>query len=184
MSDTHEKEKISPQYLLLGEVLRPHGIRGELRMKIHTDYPERINTLESVYLARTPDEANPQPYAVQHLRMHKNYGLLKLDGIDYRDQADRLRELFVMVHIDDAVPLEEDEIYLYQLISLTVKTEDGAILGNIIDVLETGANDVYIIKSANNGEILFPATTDNILETNLEDKFILVKIPDGLLPDK
>ncbi|MBZ0299642.1 MAG: ribosome maturation factor RimM [Anaerolineae bacterium] len=171
-----------PRYLLLGEILRPHGVRGELRMRILTDYPERIAKLENVYIGESASTDSPVPYVVQHMRRHQDYGLLKLKGIDDRDQADRLRELKVMVAIEEAVPLEEGEFYLFELIGLEVRTTEGEILGRLTEVLETGANDVYIVESARYGELLIPVTDETILKTDIDQGFVLVRLPDGLLP--
>ncbi len=172
----------SPAYLLLGEVLRPHGIRGELRMRVLTDYPERIATLEQVFVGANPEDSNKTAYAVEHLRMHHEYGLLKLKGVDDRNQAELLRDLFIMVGIEHAVPLEDDEVYLYQLIGIEVRTDAGDVLGKISDVLETGANDVYIVDSPTYGEVLIPITPHTLLETNIDEGFVIVKLPEGLLP--
>lgn len=171
-----------PDYLLLGEILRPHGIRGELRMRMLTDYPERINELDQIFLGPGID-APVHPYEVEHLRMHQGFGLLKLVGIDDRDAADALRALFVMVDFENAVPLEDDEIYLFQLIGLQVRTEDGRDLGTLTEVLETGANDVYIVRSDTLGEILIPVLEQTILNTDVETGIVTVKLPEGLLPE-
>lgn len=175
-------QRPEPRYLLLGEILRPHGIRGELRMRVLTDYPERINDMESVYLGQSPDTDSARQYSVEHLRMHKEYGLLKLKGVDTRESADLLRQLFVMVTLDEAVPLEEGEFYLYQLIGVQVVTQDGQHLGTIREVLETGANDVYILDSPQYGELLIPVTAETIITTDIEAGVITVSLPEGLLP--
>ncbi|MAS34490.1 MAG: 16S rRNA processing protein RimM [Anaerolineaceae bacterium] len=172
-----------PRYLMLGEILRPHGVRGELRMRILTDYPERIPQLDHVFVAESIDAAAPKTYKIEHMRMHKEYGLLKLKGINSREQADLLRQLVVMVAIEDAIPLEEGEFYLYQLIGLTVRTVEGTALGTITDILETGANDVYIVDSDIYGELLIPVTEETILETSIEQGTVVVSLPDGLLPE-
>ena len=179
----HSPHQENPDYLLIGEILRPHGVRGELRTKILTDYPERITKLNTVFLGRSIKSSKKKPYKINFMRMHKGYGLISLDGINSRDDAERLRGLFVMISIEDAIPLDDDEIYLYQLIGLTVKTESGQNLGTISEVLETGANDVYIIDSNLYGEILIPVTEETIIETNVDNGFILVSPPEGLLPD-
>ncbi|MDX1991588.1 MAG: ribosome maturation factor RimM [bacterium] len=171
-----------PPYLLLGEILRPHGIRGELRVKMLTDYPERIAGLKAVFLGTSPEDRDITSHAVEHMRMHQDYGLLKLHGVDDRNEAELLRSLLVMVRIEDAVPLEDDEIYLFQLIGLEVRTADGAVFGEITDVLETGANDVYVIASREHGEVLLPVIPDTIVETNVDEGFVTVNIPEGLLP--
>lgn len=173
----------TPRYLLLGQILRPHGVRGELRMRVHTDYPERIGKLDQVFLGAGIDDNNARPYEVNAARMHQNYILLTLETISSRDKADRLRDLFVMVKYEDAVPLEEGEFYLYQVIGLRVETKDGYLLGTITDVIETGANDVYVINSPEYGEVLFPITEETLIKHNIEQGIVRVIIPDGLLPD-
>jgi len=175
-------ESLHPDYLVIGEILRPHGVIGELRTRILTQHPEHLQELDSVYLAKDPESPKVTQYTVEKVRMHQGYALFKFKGIDDRDAADKLRQLFVMVATQDAVPLEEGEFYLYQLIGLNVQTDDGQTLGKLTEVLETGANDVYIVESPRYGEVLIPATDETILETNIEAGFIIVKLPDGLLP--
>jgi 16S rRNA processing protein RimM len=176
-------QKETPKYLIVGEVLRPHGIRGELRVRLLTDYPERITKLNKIYLGVGPESRKISQHEVEQMRMNKDYGLLKLKGIKDRSQADVLRDLYVMVGIEDAVPLEDDEIYLFQLIGMRVELEDGSELGIVKDVIETGANDVYIVDSPQHGEVLIPITPETLLETDDENTFMRVKLPDGLLPD-
>lgn len=171
----------APQYLILGEVLRPHALRGELRIRILTDYPERIIAGKTIYLAEEID-SQAAAYQVEYLRANKEYGLLKLRGIENRDQADLLRELLVLTDIDDAVPLEAGEFYLYEMIGLDVQTEDGETLGKLVEVLETGANDVYIIDSPRYGEVLIPAIDQTILKTDIDAGIMTVRLPEGLLP--
>lgn len=172
----------TPKYLLLGEVLRPHGIRGELRVRLLTDHPERINQLEQVFLGSGVDADDAQPFSVQHMRRNQEYGLLKLKGIDDRNAADLLRGLFVMVDFENAVPLEEGEFYLFQLIGLTVQLEDGSTLGTLVEVLETSANDVYIVDSPTYGEVLVPVTDETIINTDIDAGVVTVRLPEGLLP--
>jgi 16S rRNA processing protein RimM len=172
----------TPEYLILGEILRPHGIRGELRMRILTAYPEHLSELETVYLGRDPYKSTATAYTVEHIRMHQAYALLKFKGIDDRDQADRLRTLYVMTTLEDAVPLEDDEFYLYQLIGMTVKTDNGATLGTLTEVLETGANEVYIVDSPQYGEVLIPVLDETILKIDPDTNLVIVKLPEGLLP--
>ncbi len=174
---------MKPAYLLLGEILRPHGVRGELRVRLFTDYPERIASLKTVYLADSPEAAQPKPYHVTGMRMNGPFGLLKLDEIPDRTQADRLRGLFVLIDMEHAVPLEEGEFYLYQLIGVQVQTEDGETLGTLVDVLETGANDVYVVDSPQYGEILIPVLDEVVVDTDVAMGRLIVHLPDGLLPE-
>jgi 16S rRNA processing protein RimM len=172
-----------PDYLLLGEVLRPHGVLGELRVRIMTDYPERIGELETVYLARDIAGTAARAFKVQKVRRHQGYALITLNGITNRDHVDPLRGLYVLVSIEDAVPLADDEIYLYQLIGMTVQTEEGRVLGELTDVIDTGANDVYVVASPDLGEILIPAIDETIIKTDTDNNTLIVKLLEGLLPE-
>jgi 16S rRNA processing protein RimM len=174
----------NPDYLVIGEILRPHGVRGEVRLRILTAYPERIAKLKTVYLGDSHDAPDLIPYQVEANRMSTGYGLLKLKGIEERNAADRLRGLFVMVDFAHAVPLEEGEFYLYQLIGIRVFTDDGLELGTLVDVLETGANDVYVINSPEYGEVLIPVIPDTILSTDIAQGILTVHLLEGLLPPK
>lgn len=174
----------SPAYLLIGEILRPHGVVGELKMRVLTAYPERLRELKTVFLADDPESGTPDSYTLDHVRFHHDYALIKLKEIPDRTAAERFRELFVLVAIDDAIPLDEGEHYLFQLIGMTVETEAGESLGTLADVMETGANDVYVVESKEYGEVLIPATEHTILNTDTETRCITVRLPEGLLPDR
>jgi 16S rRNA processing protein RimM len=173
-----------PKYLLIGEILRPHGIRGELRMRILTDYPERVKDLPSVFLGTSPQDQKPKKHHVKSARLHQDYLLITLKEVPDRDKAEMMRGLFVMVDIREAVPLEDDEIYLFQLIGMRVETENGEFLGTVTDVLETGANDVYIIDSPAYGEVLLPVIDGTITKTDTETNTMTVVIPEGLIENK
>lgn len=172
----------TPKYLLIGEILRPHGVKGELRMRVLTDYPERLKTLKSVYLGKSPEAVDPAPHRLKSARMHQDFALLTLKDIDDRNKAEPLRGLFVLVDIKDAVPLDDDEVYLFQLIGMKVVTEAGDEIGTLTEVLETGANDVYIVKSPQYGEVLIPVIDETILETDTDNNCVIVRLPEGLLP--
>lgn len=173
-----------PEYLAVGEILRPHGIRGELRMRILTDYPERlISDVKTIYLGAKADSTDVQPYTIKNGRFHKDYLLLTLQEVKDRNDAESLRGRFVLVAHDDAVPLEDGEYYLYQIMGLSVHTSDGKVLGDIRQIIETGANDVYVVKSREYGEVLIPAHDETIVNINFDEKVITVALPEGLLPD-
>jgi 16S rRNA processing protein RimM len=172
-----------PPFLLLGRVLRPHGIRGELRIEVITAYPERIVPSMRVYIGPDPeDAATAAEYEVTKARTHQQYLILQLDGVPDRDAADLLREQYVMIPLEDAIPLEEDEFYLYQAIGLAVYTVDGEHLGEVVDVLETGANDVYVVRGPR-GEVLLPAIADCVIDVDLDARKMTVRLMDGLLRD-
>lgn len=172
----------NPRYLMLGEILRPHGVRGELKMRLLTDYPERLKTLKQVFLARSVDAPSPRSYTIETVRPHQEYALIRFQDVLDRDAADRLRGMLVMIDIENAVPLEEGEFYLYQLLGLQVQTAEGEVLGKVTEVLETGANDVYVVRGDRYGEVLVPATPHTIISTDIAGGLITVSLPEGLLP--
>jgi 16S rRNA processing protein RimM len=151
-------------------------------MRIMTGYPERLLTLEQLFLSEDETGERAVAHHVVGARLHQEYVLLQLEGIADRDQAERLRGLYVLVDIDHAVPLEEGEFYLYELIGLRVVTNSGEDLGTLTEVLETGANDVYVIDSPAHGQVLIPAIDSVVLKTDIDAKCITVRLPEGLLP--
>jgi len=169
-----------PRYLAVGRVLRPHGLRGELRVEIITDYPERLRQHVFFYLASPDSPEVVRRYPVEGVRQHKGVLLLKLGGCDDRDAAEGLRGMLVQVPLEDAVPLEEGEYYHFQLMGLRVETEDGQWLGQLVEVLSTGANDVYIVRGPR-GELLLPAVDDVVRELDLASKRMVVRLMRGML---
>jgi 16S rRNA processing protein RimM len=161
-------------FLIIGKILKPFGVRGELKVEILTDFPERFASLRQVFIG---DGA--KSFSVEGARRHGGAALLKLAGIDTPEGAATLREELVYVALEDAVALPENRVYLYQLIGLRVKTTEGQSLGEITDVLDTRANDVYIVHDGTR-EILLPAIPDVVKEINLERGEMIVALIDGL----
>jgi 16S rRNA processing protein RimM len=170
-----------PHYLLLGRILRPHGVRGELRVEVLTAYPERILPGMDVCIGPDPSADGAAEYEITKVRTHQQYLILQVDGVGDRDAADLLREQYVMIALENAVPLEEDEFYLFQAIGLAVCTDEGEDLGVIVDVLETGANDVYVVQGPR-GEVLLPAIDECIVDVDIDAGKMTVHLMDGLLP--
>ncbi len=175
------KNDTEPRFLVIGEILKPHGVRGEIRVMPHTDLPERFLWIDTVFVGKE----NPQPVTLETARMHKNFVLIKLAGYDSRDAVERLRGAWLQLPEEEAIPLEDDEYFLYQLIGLAVyaltpDSEVEALLGELIRVLETGANNVFIVDGAD-GELLIPDIPDVILEIDFENGRMLVNLPPGLV---
>jgi len=166
------------RYLAVGRVVKAHGVHGELSVDVLTDFPERFDTTEWIYLG---DEFEAEAYRLKKSRWHKNNVLLTLEGVDDRDQAGRLRGLFVQVPIGDVVPLPEGDYYLYELIGLQIVTTNGQTLGKVVNILETGANDVYVVETPDKTEILLPAIPDVVKEINTDTGTITVELIDGLI---
>lgn len=181
MADKSSSEQIP--FLLLGRVLRPHGIRGELRLEILTAYPERIVTGKRLFIGTDPKKPeSATEYTVVQSRKHQHFLILQLEEITDRNDAELMRNLYVMVPPEEAVPLEEGEFYLYQLIGLTVHTDEDELLGELTEVIETGANDVYIVQGPR-GEVLLPAIDECILDIDFDNQTMTVHLLDGLLGD-
>lgn len=167
-----------PRFLAVGRVLRPHGVRGELRVELLTSYPERLPHHRVLYLG---DDA--QPYPVERIRLQPEAALIKLSGCDDRDQAEVLRGQLIQIPIEMAVPLEEDEYYHFQIVGVEVSTDQGERLGRVVEVLDTGANDVYVIRGPR-GEVLIPAIEDVVRELDMEGGRMVVTLLPGLLGDE
>jgi 16S rRNA processing protein RimM len=112
-----------------------------------------------------------------------DYWLMHLEGIDDREAADRLRGRYILVALGDAVPLEPGEVYLFQLIGLDVLTAGGARLGAVAEIIETGANDVLVVRGGPYGEVLLPVIEPVIKKIDLAARTLLVDPLPGLLPD-
>jgi 16S rRNA processing protein RimM len=165
----------APKYLVIGRVFKPWGIRGELKIEILTEFPERFASLRTVYVG---DDA--KPFSVQSARLHGKAALLKLKEIDTPEQAEALRDQILQIELKDAVKLPKGKLYIYQLIGLRVVTVEGEVLGEIADVLETGANDVYVVRDGAR-EILIPAIEDVVKKVSLERGEVTVKMMEGLI---
>ena len=161
---------------MIGQVARPHGVRGEVAVKPHTDLLERFTWIDEIYVGENP----PVPVAVERTRFHKGRPLLKLSGYDTREAVESLRGQLLQVPKDQAIPLDENEYFLFQLLGLAVETRDGDQLGMLTDVIETGANNVFVVRGAQ-GEVLIPDIPEVISEIDFENKKMIVDPLPGLL---
>jgi 16S rRNA processing protein RimM len=165
-----------PEYLIVGEIIRPHGVRGDVAMKSLTAYPERLGAIKTLYVGE-----DYTPCRVQRIRPHQAGMLILFQGLADRDQAEELRGEMVYIHMDDAIPLEDGEYYLFQIEGIRVVTDEGQELGHLTDYIETGANDVYIITTPEGNEVLIPAIPDVIQQVDLDVHVMTIKLLDGLI---
>ena len=155
----------------VGRITAPHGIRGEVKVEPLTDFPQRFEAGSRLWLEGVP-------YTVERGRWQQRNVILKLRGIDTRNQAEALpgKELLA----PQAMPIEAEGVYyLHDILGARVQEASGATLGELADVFSTGANDVYVVRGPR-GEILLPALDDVVLEVDLQARRITVAIPDGL----
>lgn len=162
-----------PEYVLIGRLQRTHGVSGEIVLGIKTDFPERIKPGKLVYLGR-----DFVPHKISGVRPFHNNLLLIMDGIRNREEAAELTNFEVFVRIHDLPELDEGLYYHHQLIGLTVKNESGTTLGTVREIIETGANDVYVVKNLEGEEILLPAIEPVIVKVDLESGTLLVRPPE------
>lgn len=171
-----------PRFLAVGQVVGAHGIRGEVKVQVLTDEPGRFGRLEQVWLG-TADDEEPLPWPLEGYRLHKGQALLKLQDCDDRNTAETLQGYLVQVPIEQALPLEEGEFYEHQIVGLEVWTSAGEHLGQVEEILYTGANEVYVVRNAHPGraEILLPAIEDVILEIDPQARRLVVELIEGLV---
>jgi 16S rRNA processing protein RimM len=174
-------EKVAPNtddeltHLRIGEIVAPRGVHGEVKVRIDTDDPERFYALDTIYLGDALT-----PFAVQRARLFKGQALLELEGINDRNQAERLRDTPVYVSIEDALPLGKDQYYYHQIEGLPTFTTEGERLGYVAEIIRTGSNDVYVIRGGEK-EILLPVIRGVIHDIDVEEGKIIVELPEGLL---
>jgi len=161
-------------------VLAPHGVRGELKCAVLTDFPRRFASTARIYLKTGGSQGTArQEFAVQRARLQGHFVLLKLDGVDTRDAAERWRNALVEVPSEERVRLPRGHYYWHDIIGLAVRTEDGESLGRVREILETGANDVYVVDTAE-GELLVPAIKDVVKRIDPEQGEMIVELLEGM----
>ncbi len=160
-------------YLAVGIIRKPHGVQGEVLFKVLTDFPERIKKGKRVYLGE-----DYQPIVIASARTHHQGLLICFEGLDSLDAVESLRSNTVYVKSDELPALPAGEYYFHQLIGLPVVSRNGSQVGVLKEILETGANDVYLIESPGGKEILVPAIESVIVEVNLEQNVIVVDPPE------
>ncbi|MBI2909358.1 MAG: 16S rRNA processing protein RimM [Chloroflexi bacterium] len=162
------------EYIAVGRVLAPWGIRGQMKIEPMTDFPERFAPGQGLY---------SQGRAVTVEKSHRlgRYVVLKLVGVDTVEESESFRGRLLEVKASEVKPLAPGQYYHFQLVGLGVWTDEGEFLGEVREVMETGSNDVYVVD-APRGEILIPAIEDVVKEVDLERRRITVQVIEGLLP--
>lgn len=165
------------QMLRVGVITSTHGVRGEVKVFPTTDDAKRFKTLKKVIL----DGREPLDLSIEQVKFFKNMVILKFKGYDNINDVETWRQRDLLITRDQAVELKEDEYFITDLIGLTVVNEEEAVLGRVKDVLETGANDVYVVELTGGKELLLPAIKDCILNVDLEGGRMKVHVLDGLM---
>ena len=155
-----------------------HGIRGEVKVYPTTDDVHRFEDLDSVLLDTGREYIELE---IENVKYFKQYAILKFKGINNINDIEKYKGRSLYVTRDQAIPLDEDEYYIADLIGLDVYLENGEKFGVLKDVMETGANDVYIVKTGEGKEVLIPAIHECILDVDIEENRMEIHLMDGLL---
>ena len=166
--------RTEPAYLLIGRLQKTHGVKGEIDMRVITQFPERIRAGKTVYLGEEHQE-----HVIASVRWKNNLLILRLTGFDNPEDASKLTNLDVFTKSRNLPKLPEGQYYHHQLIGLKV-WEDQELLGELVEIMETGANDVYIIQAENGKDLLIPAIPQVIKEIDTEAGTMKVELLEGL----
>jgi 16S rRNA processing protein RimM len=152
----------------VGEVLSPVGLRGEVKVRLLTDFPSHLAELSQVCLAW--DGEREQVAQLEHVRFHGGLAFMKLEGIDSRERAEELRGCEIRIKREMCTRLEEGEYYLFEVVGLEVVNREGESLGKVREVLRTGSNDVYVTE-----HFLIPATHEAVVSIDVKGEKIVVR---------
>ncbi len=167
------------ELLRVGVLASTHGVHGEAKIYPTTDSLERFRSLKETILL-TP-EGEKRPLSVEGVKFFKQFAILKFAGIDTIEEIQKYRGCDLMVTRKNAQPLEEGEYYIGDLLGLSVLSDTGETLGVLTDVLQTGANDVYVVKRPDGRELLLPVIHECILDVDLEKGQVTAHLMEGLL---
>lgn len=161
------------EYLEAGKIVTTHGIRGEVKIMPYTDTPELLCEFDRLFIGKDKAEIY-----IDRARVAKNMVIAKIEGIDTVEAAEKYRNKVLFMHRDD-LELDEDTYFIQDLIDMEVKDADSVfVYGKITDVLQNGANDVYVIKG--DREYLVPAIPDVVISTDIDSNIMLIRPLDGL----
>lgn len=164
--------------LQVGIISSTHGVRGEVKVFPTTDDVKRFKKLKNVILDTGREQL---PLEVESVKFFKQFAILKFKGYDNINDIEKYKGKSLFVDRENAVKLRKDEYFIADMIGLQVFTDDGKEFGTMREVLETGANDVYIIDSKEHGEVLVPAIKQCILEVDIEGGKMVIHLMEGLV---
>ena len=164
-----------PVYLTVGFLRRPHGLRGEIFMDLHTDFPERMKRGRKLLVGE-----DHIPMTLTGVRPHQAGLLVSFKGIETPEAAGQFRNQWVYIKAEDAPQLPEGRVYQHELFGFKVMDEQGNVLGEVTEILETGANNVYVVRDESGRELLLPAIPSVILGLDTERRLMHVHLLEGL----
>lgn len=170
LNDSGSLDRGEPVYLAIGRLGKAHGLDGGISFYMLTDFPERLIKGRNVFIGEEHFSAH-----IQSIKGHAKATIIQFDEFSSIDQVEKLKSDFVFVDAKDLPELPVGEYYHHQLIGITVTDTSGSIIGILTEILETGANDVYVITGDDRKETLFPALLSHIKKIDIEKKLMVVK---------
>jgi 16S rRNA processing protein RimM len=167
-----------PVYLVVGFLRRAHGVHGEMIMDLHTDFPDRLRSGRQLFIGN-----GHKPVTLTGARPHAKGILVKLKGVETPEDVVAFRNQWVYVKSTDMPALPKGKLYQHELFGFTVVDDDENRLGELVEIIETGANDVYVVRHESGKEILLPAIPSVILETDPARRLMRVHLLEGLIDD-
>ncbi len=164
--------------LQVGVITGTHGLKGEVKVFPTTSDVNRFDDLEDVIIQAGTKQI---PLKVQYCKYFKKFVFVKFEGLNDINDVEQYKRCPILVTRENAVELEEDEYYVADLLGLTIVDDSGVTIGTLENVIETGANDVYEVKTPDGGHVLLPAIKECILDVDLEEEIILVHMLKGLV---
>ena len=173
-----ERYNLMEDMFQVGVITSTHGVRGEVKVFPTTDDAKRFKRLKEVILDTGKEQITLE---IESVKFFKQFVILKFKGIDNINDVEKYRQKSLLVTRKNAVRLSRDEYFIADLMGLKVQNEDGEDIGILREVMETGANDVYIIDLKDGRELLLPAIKQCVLQVDIEAGFMRIHILDGLL---
>ena len=166
------------EYFETGQIVNTSGLKGILKIKPFTDDIKKFSNLKTIYIKT---KSGLTEFKIEQVRYVKNMVMLKLAGIDTVEEAEKYRNLYIKILRDQEEELEEGSYYVVDILGCKVNTDANQELGKIVDVFQTGSNDVYVVKDEQGKQILLPAIKQVIKNVDIKNKIITVHLLEGLV---
>ena len=166
------------EYFEIGQIVNTSGLKGILKIKPFTDDIKKFSNLKTIYIKT---KSGLTEFKIEQVRYVKNMVMLKLTGIDTVEEAEKYRNLYIKILRDQEEELEEGSYYVVDILGCKVNTDTNQELGKVVDVFQTGSNDVYVVKDEQGKQILLPAIKQVIKNVDIKNKIIIVHLLEGLV---
>ena len=166
------------EYFEIGQIVNTSGLKGILKIKTFTDDIKKFSNLKTIYIKT---KSGLTEFKIEQVRYVKNMVMLKLAGIDTVEEAEKYRNLYIKILRDQEEELEAGSYYVVDILGCKVNTDANQELGKIVDVFQTGSNDVYVVKDEQGKQILLPAIKQVIKNVDIKNKIITVHLLEGLV---